>query len=69
MLLYYSLRHRPTILKVLIYGLVVHDLILVFFANSFALPTSWFFVAVYLIVDTYCREGLFFSKKLRYETS
>lgn len=69
MLLYCSLRHRPTIFKILIYGLVVHDLILVFFANSFALPTSWFFAAVYLIVDVYCREGLFFPKKAKYETN
>jgi len=64
---YLSLRSRPTIFKILIYGLVVHDLILVFFANSFALPTSWFFALVYLIVDLYCRDGLFFLGKVKYE--
>jgi len=57
-ILYYSLRIKPTILKILVYSFCVYGLMTVFFANAFSMPTFWYFLILFIIIDLYCRKAL-----------
>lgn len=61
---YYSLRLKPTILKILIYSLFIYGLIIIFFANAFSETLTWYFLILFIIIDLYCRKDLIPQKTI-----